>query len=401
MPKITQPYAPLWLGTVLVRHGIAQGELAARITQPSGKPLGRVAMNQLINHGVWPRTTPRNDIVRITEAMLRERGVADDDLADLWEIDPASPARQGNPAMHRPANAPAPEMTDDTEVIEMLTEEARRKFKLFRDPFQDDIQGAEDVYLAADQRYIREAMFSTAKHGGFIAVIGESGAGKSVLRRDLIERISRDAQPIIAIQPKVIDKTRLTAGMIFEAIIDDLRPGEPCRRSQEAKARQAERMLRDSSRAGNTHALIIEEAHDLTIQTLKLLKRFWELEDGFRRLLAIILIGQPELKVKFAAHNYEAREVINRCEVTELAPLDRHLEDYLSLKFKRVQKDLADIFEPDAFDALRGRLVRRINARQTVSEIYPLKVNGIVTKLMNLAAEIGAERIGADLVREL
>lgn len=401
MPNIPpNSHHPLVLGALLVRYGLAQGDLAARITQPSGKPMSRVAINQLINHGEWPRTTARTDIVRIAEALLREAGANEDEIAGAWEIDPLNPAHQGNPAARRAARITTDETTDP-EVNEMLTEATRRHFNLFRDPFQDDIQGADDVYLAADQRYIREAMYSTAKHGGFIAVIGESGAGKSVLRRDLIERISRESQPIIAIQPKVIDKTRLTSGMIFEAIIDDLRPGEPIRRSQEAKARQAERMLRESSRAGNTHVLIIEEAHDLTIQTLKLLKRFWELEDGFRRLLAITLIGQPELKVRFAAHNYEAREVVNRCEIAELAPLDRNLEAYLTLKFGRMGKALDEIFEADAFDAIRARLVRPVSARQVESTLYPLKVNGTVTKLMNLAADIGAARIGADLVKEI
>ena len=46
---------------------------------------------------------------------------------------------------------------------------------------------------------------------------------------------------------------------------------------------------------------------------LKFLKRFWELEDGFKKLLSILLIGQPELKNKLdERQHYEAREVI-RC----------------------------------------------------------------------------------------
>jgi type II secretory pathway predicted ATPase ExeA len=33
---------------------------------------------------------------------------------------------------------------------------------------------------------------------------------------------------------------------------------------------------------------MIEEAHDLSIQTMKYLKRFWEMEDGFKKLLSIV-----------------------------------------------------------------------------------------------------------------
>ena len=91
------------------------------------------------------------------------------------------------------------------------------------------------------------------------------------------------------------------------------------RSSQEAKARQAQKMLAESSRAGNSHVLVIEEAHDLSIQTLKVLKRFWELEDGFKRLLAIILIGQPELKLRLDQMRLLVKEVT------------RFVEDLMSL----------------------------------------------------------------------
>jgi hypothetical protein len=51
------------------------------------------------------------------------------------------------------------------------------------------------------------------------------------------------------------------------------------------------------------------------------------MEKGFTKLLGIILIGQPELKLKLDARsNFEAREFINRCEVFELSPLGTDLE---------------------------------------------------------------------------
>jgi type II secretory pathway predicted ATPase ExeA len=83
--------------------------------------------------------------------------------------------------------------------------------------------------------------------------------------------------------------------------------------------------------------LVIEEAHDLTTMMFKHLKRFWEMEKGFTKLLGIILIGQPELKAKLDARiNFEAREFINRCEVFELSPLGPDLEAYIEFKLKRV-----------------------------------------------------------------
>lgn len=402
-------YMPLNLKGVLLRYGLKQPDWAKAVKQSNGSPLSVAAASLLLNWGNWPKNTKAEDIRRQTEAWLLEKGVPSSDLVGIWNVDSANLHYQKQPAgIHIGQAGPvgtrgprlkavaAPDYFDPIGEPEMLSPNAKKHFAIFKDPFSDDVQGQDDVFLSPDQRYIREAMFSAAKHGGFLAVIGESGAGKSVLRKDLIDRISRDGHPISVVQPRSIDKSRLSAGGIFEAIICDLQPGARLKNSYEAKARQAETLLRDSSRAGNTHVLLIEEAHDLTIQTLKSLKRFWELEDGFKRLLSIILVGQPELKGKLdERQNFEAREVIRRCEVAELVPLDRHLEGYLELKFKRIGKTLEEMFEPDAFDMIRRRLIERRLG------VYPLIVNNLVTKSMNLAAEIGAGKVSAEVVKEI
>lgn len=393
-------YMPLKLQAVLVRLGIRQTEWASSIKQDGrgveGKPLSLSAATQIMNWGTWPRLTSQASIKRQTEELLRRHDVDEVDIAHIWEVEEDDHSRNAHPANVHLGQKPARLQPEIKPLeIEMLSPTAKKHFGLFRDPFVEDVQGPEDVFLSADQRYIREAMFSTAKHGGFLAVVGESGSGKTTLRRDLIDRVNRDAQLIVLIQPRLIDKGTMTAGGICEAIIGDLREGEKVPRSLEAKARKVEQLLKDSSRAGNSHSLLIEEAHDLSIQTLKFLKRFWELEDGFKKLLSIILVGQPELKNKLDERiHYEAREVIRRCEVAELAPLDRHLEEYLTLKFKRVGKQLGELFEKDAYDAMRARLTRQ-------KGVYPLVVNNLVTSALNLAAEIGAGKVGADVIKEL
>ena len=80
----------------------------------------------------------------------------------------------------------------------------RRHFGLFRDPFTDDVTESDDVFCTPDIRYVREAMWQTARHGGFLAVVGESGAGKSTLRRDLIDRIQTEAAPVLVVEPYVL-----------------------------------------------------------------------------------------------------------------------------------------------------------------------------------------------------
>ncbi len=368
--------------------------------------LSTASVAQLVNHNQWPKSLSADSIKEKVQEFLREHGASQQAIDTAFEV--AEPARCS-------ASAPQGDFQSMEEAMLLrrqgLFPAAKKHFGLFRDPFADDVQSHDDVFVSPDIRYVREAMFQTAKHGGFMAIIGESGAGKSTLRRDLIDRISRESQPIIVIEPYVLGmedndqkgKT-LKAAHIAEAILNTVAPLENVKRSPEARFRQLHRVLRDSRRAGNSHVLVIEEAHGLSIPTIKHLKRFFELEDGFKKLLSIILIGQPELKLKLSETNHEVREVVQRCEVVELAPLDSRLEEYLKFKLDRIGKPLSDVIDASGVEALRAKLTistNRRDRRDTVSLLYPLAVGNLLTASMNLAADIGVPTVNADVVREV
>lgn len=405
--EATEPM-PLKLKAVLLRHGIRQEDLADCLPQAAtygGRTtFSRAAVVRMLNHGWRPAKTPWSDIQHATETFLAGRGVPPEEIALIWDADLVR-HHSTKPLNTRLGQSPAAADHDTIEIeTEMLSAQAKRHFSLFRDPFVDDVQGPEDLFLSADQRYVREAMYQAARAGGwFIAVVGESGSGKTTLRRETIDRIARESLPAVVIQPKAFDKTALKAAHICHAILADVKPNEHPKRSLEGLARQVERALTESGRSGQTHVLVIEEAHDLSIQTLKYLKRFWEMEDGFKKLLSIVLIGQPELREKLNERQYfEAREVIRRCEIVELLPLDNQLGDYLRLKFKRVGREAAELLDDAALDTIRQRLTligRGPQRNQTVSMTYPLVVNNVMTKAMNLAAEVGAPKVTADIVK--
>jgi len=94
---------------------------------------------------------------------------------------------------------------DDSMLLpkQTLQPATRKAFGLFRDPF-DELQCAQDMWVSPDIRYVREAMYQTARHGGFLAVEGESGAGKSTLRRDLVNRLAENNDPVLIIEPYVL-----------------------------------------------------------------------------------------------------------------------------------------------------------------------------------------------------
>ncbi|AJJ06178.1 ABC-type oligopeptide transport system%2C ATPase component [Yersinia pseudotuberculosis] len=381
------------LKTLLQQHDITQTAVAV------ATGVSPATISQMINHNIWPKKNK-------TRAMLRSRitgFLAQYNIAFEFEVTQAeAPAR---------VDVTSTDTKEEHPMLlakQVLYPAAKKHFSLYRDPFYKEVQSADDVFTSPDIRYVREALYLTARHGGFMAVVGESGSGKSTLRRDLIERINRENAPIIVIEPFTIamedndlqGKT-LKASHIAEAIINTVQPLEVIKRSSEAKFRQLQRVLKESSRAGYSHILIIEEAHSLPLATLKHLKRFFELEDGFKKLLSIVLIGQSELGLKLSQRNHNVREVVQRCEVVELLPLNDKLEEYLQFKFSRVGKIMTDVLAEDALEAIKARLTSQGGRRGTVSLLHPLAVGNLITAAMNLAAEIGSPTVTADVIKGL
>lgn len=401
-----QPYR---LHALLIAHQIQIGDLRRVLLYSRGprakQALAPSTMSQLLLRREWTSSMDKPALVQATAEFLRRHGVPETDIANAWEPAGELPENEQPDRLtfkRQKNDVSTPQIPEDdfhAPEPEMLSQRARQHFNITRPLFIDDVQGPEDLFLARDQRYIRESMYQAAKHGGLIAVVGESGSGKSTLRRDLIDRIKRDNDPIIVIQVQTVDKEKLTTQHICDAVIADLSSEKP-KLSLEAKARQVQQLLSNSSRMGNRHVLIIEEAHDLTVKTMKYLKRFWEMEDGFRKLLAVTLIGQPELGERLDERkNYEMREFIRRCEVARLRPLDNNLEEYFALKFRRIGMAVTDVVDKSTYDALRARLVRtNPYTKEMESQCYPLIVQNALVKCMNQAAELGLPKVNADLV---
>lgn len=370
---------------------------------------------QICNYGIFPKKpdgkTVRSGILKF----LAAHGASDQSCRRAFDAAPQIPP---SPPLTKGGAQRAGDFQPQEEIMllrkQTLTPAARKHFELFRDPFADDLQTHEDVFLSDDMRYVRETLWHTAKHGGFVAVVGESGAGKSTLRRDLKARIARENQDVVVIEPFVqgmeeddIKGKTLKSSHIAEIIMMAVAPLEKIKRSPQARLDQVRNMLLCGVSSKTSYVLIIEEAHCLPTATLKHLKRFFELEadDGFRKLLGIVLLGQQELSDKLSGKYREVREVAQRCQVIKLPPLDSQLEDYLKFKFERTGKKLSDVAEPSAIEAMRDRLSvvtkdQRGNPVVKISLLYPLAVANLLIASMNLTAAQGFSKVDGDAVRE-
>lgn len=401
-------FKPIVLKRLVLECDIPQQEIAEAMG------VSKTTINLMLNKGYLPSTMSafKCDMTKLIAADTRAIAwLARNNMAithiwndlgdDLKNSMPAGMGQRQATTRRNKALTPgdAGNYTQEVET-EMLTGETLKHFRLFRSPFSNDIRDVQDIYMSDEHRYIAAAMVDAAKHGGFLAVIGEVGSGKSVIRKKVVAELSNDESSRI-IYPRMIDKTRVTGASICDAIIMDLSDESP-KLKLEQKTRQVERLLLSRSKAGCHVCLMIEEAHDLTVRVLKLLKRFYEIEDGYKKALGIILIGQPELGALFNEQDhYDMREVIRRCQVAHIRGLNGNLKEYLALKFKRVNVDLKTILDDSAIEALSQRLTDKDERGKKVSNAYPLTVNNSIIRAMNMACDMGETRVTADVVNAI
>lgn len=279
--------------------------------------------------------------------------------------------------------------------IEMILGSTMKHFKMFKSPFMNDVTSEKDIFLSQEHRFLKEMMLDSARYCGFIAVVGGVGSGKSVIRKSVAAQLMHDGMKVVF--PLIIDKSRITPSSLIDAIVMDI-SDEPPKQSLEQKSRQAVRLLKARAENGMRQVLMIEEAHRIDKRAFKALKQIYELEAGFEKMIGIILIGQPELLKKLdEIGNSDIREVIQRITTAEIEGLGEAVKPYLAHKFKRVGKNAGEVLADDAYDAINTKL-ERTSGRRKVNRSFPLSVNNLVARAMNMAQQMGEEKVTADLI---
>ncbi|MCM3563295.1 ExeA family protein [Hydrogenophaga intermedia] len=179
-------------------------------------------------------------------------------------------------------------------------------FGLQRDPFS----------IAPDPRYLfmserhREALahllYGIRGGGGFVLLSGEIGAGKTTICRCFLEQVPENCKVAYIFNPK------LTVGDLLRTICAEFHVEVKHEGIGPATVKDhldpLNAYLLDSHARGERNLLIIDEAQNLTPHVLEQLRLLTNLETSERKLLQIILIGQPEL-----------RNVVARPELEQLA----------------------------------------------------------------------------------
>lgn len=224
--------------------------------------------------------------------------------------------------------------------------------------------------IAPDPRYLfmserhREALahllYGVGGGGGFVLLTGEIGAGKTTVCRCFLEQIPRRCNVAYIFNPK------LSTAELLQSICDEFRiplPGGP-EASLKAHVDALNEFLLKTHAVGQNNVLIIDEAQNLSPEVLEQLRLLTNLETSERKLLQIILIGQPELRQMLAQPELEqlAQRVIARYHLDALS--EEETAQYIQHRLETAGLKRGSLFERKALKRIheltRG-VPRRIN----------------------------------------
>jgi len=397
-PRVVNSTSAYQVLPLLAKYELSQADLL-RAMEATGIKLSASALSQILRHSKWPVLIEAEQIKAAIEKFMSEH-VSTNELMTMWN---ETQGKKGKKTTIKKDVQPT--LIFEQPEREMLYQKTMSHFKLTRHPFENEVHSIDDLFMSQSQRRVRESMVQASLNGSILAVTGECGAGKTELRKSFYDYANQHHPELLIIEAMVIDKKRLTAAMIFDALAEELQiTSMP--NGLENRARKVERALKQSAKAGNKHVLVIEEAHDLSNAAIKHLKRICELSDGFNRLVSVILVGQPELEAKLSLSNFDIREFSYRCNIMTMQPLGASVTDYIAHKLKRCNVDFKNIITPDAIDAIKQRLqgvvqygITRSNGSKDMT--YPLMVNTLLVKAMNEAASALEPIITAELIKDI
>lgn len=200
-------------------------------------------------------------------------------------------------------------------------------FGLKEDPFSI---APDPQFLFMSERH-REALahllYAIKTDSGFVLLTGEVGTGKTTVCRSLLKQIPDDAEIAFILNPK------LSVVELLATICDELGVAYPEGNSSvKVFVDRLNLFLLDVHGRGGKTLLIIDEAQNLSSDVLEQIRLLTNLETDKRKLLQVIMLGQPELKAML--ERPELRQLAQRVTARyHLEPLsENELEGYLQYR---------------------------------------------------------------------
>ena len=222
-------------------------------------------------------------------------------------------------------------------------------FNMQKEPFRMT-PDPEFLYLSPSHKEaLASIIYGVKQRKGFIAIVGEVGVGKTTIIRSFLKTIEKEHVKVIYL---------FNADVSFNALLHTIHQG--LGRTVETDdvyemLNQLYHVLIQEYKNGRNVVLIIDEAQNMSRQTLENLRMLSNLETSTDKLIQIIFSGQPEFEKKLAS--YELRQLHQRIAVkSTIRPLTMNEGmDYVNHRLAKASVGVESVFP----DRVLKQLVRQ------------------------------------------
>ncbi len=233
------------------------------------------------------------------------------------------------------------------------------------------------AYACNTHQEALNTLLVAVKNGeGFIKITGEVGTGKTLLCRRFLAMLGQNHVSAYILNPYLEPRTLLFA------LAEELGVALPKQADQHQLLKELTRALLNFARQGKTVVLCLDEAQAMPIETMEALRLLTNLETEKRKLLQVVLFGQPELDQKLDQKS--VRQLKQRITFQyQLTALDREEVDHYIAHRLRVARYRGNRL----FTKPATRLVHRLSGG------VPRLINIVADKAMLLAYGEGLQQV--------
>jgi MSHA biogenesis protein MshM len=170
----------------------------------------------------------------------------------------------------------------------------RSHFGLREPPFGITPDTSFTFSCASHQEALNTLLVAVANGEGFIKIVGEVGTGKTLLCRRFLSTL--DDKHVTAYIPNPYLEPRA----LMLALAEELRVAIDAGAEQHQILKQINHALLDFAREGQRVVVCLDEAQAMPLESLEALRLLSNLETEKRKLLQVVLFGQPELDDKLS-----------------------------------------------------------------------------------------------------
>lgn len=239
---------------------------------------------------------------------------------------------------------------------------------------------------SSHQEALNTLMVAVRSGEGFMKVVGEVGTGKTILCRKFLDALERDH-----FISAYIPNPYVGPNTLLLAVADELSIPYPERVTQHQLLKLLTKFLLDGYAQNKRVVLCLDEAQAMPVETLEALRLLTNLETERRKLLQVVLFGQPELDARL--NNRAIRQLKQRitfsCRLQPLAfeDVDFYIAHRLAIAGYRGPRLFAEDAVKRLFRVSRG-VPRLINvlSHKALMAAFGEGEHGVTERHVRLAA---------------